>query len=104
MKGERTLIDKPFRYGGMMRNYDITAEQWGEMMPKSMSRCYICGERMKNIYSQSGQLLHKTYPYVGVFKITKGKDKGRKIPNNVQKLRLQIRKRCNRDGRLYIHR
>jgi len=98
MKGERTLIDKPFRYGGIMRNYDMTAEQWGEMMPKFMSRCYICGGRMENIYSPSGQLLHKTYPYVGVFKITKGKEKG------LERFRTMCRSCAYKFGRGVIER
>ena len=76
MKGERTLDDKPFRYGGIMHNYDRTSEEWAEMIPK-MRRCYICGGKMRNIYSTSGTLLKKTYPYVGMFHITKGENKGK---------------------------
>ena len=75
MKGERTIIDKPFRYGGIMHDYDSTSEEWAEKIP-IMRRCYICGGKMQNIYSPSGTLLRKTYPYIGVFRITKGKNKG----------------------------
>lgn len=76
MKGERTIDDKPFRYGGIKRDYDSTSEEWAEMMPDYMGKCYICGGKMQNIYSPSGTLLKKTYPYIGVFRITEGKDKG----------------------------
>ena len=75
MKGERTLVDRPFRYGGIKHDYDRTVEEWAESIPQ-MSRCYICGGKMKNIRSLNGTLLRKTYPYVGLFKITKGKEKG----------------------------
>jgi len=75
MKGERTIDDKPFRYGGIMHDYDRTSEEWAEQIPE-MRRCYICGGKMQNIYSPSGTLLKKTYPYIGLFRITKGKNKG----------------------------
>ena len=32
---------------------------------------------MQNCYSPSGTLLKKAYPYIGLFRITKGKDKGK---------------------------
>ena len=76
MKGERTIDDKPFRYGGIMHNYDRDAEEWAEAIPE-MRRCYICGGKMRNVYSPSGTLLKKTYPYAGLFRITKGRDKGK---------------------------
>lgn len=75
MKGERTIDDKPFRYGGIGHDYDSTSEKWAELIPE-MRRCYICGGKMQNFYSPQGTLLKKTYPYIGVFRITKGKDKG----------------------------
>ena len=31
---------------------------------------------MRNVYSLAGTLLRRTYPYAGLFKITKGKRKG----------------------------
>lgn len=65
MKGERTLKDKPFRYGGIMRDYSKTARAFCES-PK----CHCCGESMDN-----GNAL-KMYPYAGFFKITKGINKG----------------------------
>ena len=76
MKGERTIKDKPFRYAGIMHDYDKTSEDWSEYMPEYMRKCYICGGKMCNVYSQQGTLLKKTYPYIGAFKITKGKHKG----------------------------
>lgn len=76
MKGERTLDDKPFRYGGFWHNYDRTTEEWAEFIPQ-MRKCYICGGKMGNIYSPAGTLLKKTYPYVGMFHITKGENKGK---------------------------
>lgn len=75
MKGERTIDDKPFRYGGIAHDYDSTSEEWAENIPE-MRKCYICGGKMQNIYSPSGTLLKKTYPYIGLFRITKGKNKG----------------------------
>lgn len=75
MKGERTIDDKPFRYGGIEHDYDSTSEEWAENIPE-MRKCYICGGKMQNIYSPSGTLLKKTYPYMGLFRITKGKHKG----------------------------
>lgn len=76
MKGERTIDDKPFRYGGIMHDYDSTSEEWAEKIPE-MRKCYICGGKMQNVYSSSGTLLKKTYPYIGLFRITKGKNKGK---------------------------
>ena len=76
MKGERTIDDKPFRYGGIMHDYDSTSEEWAEKIPE-MRKCYICGGKMQNIYSPSGTLLKKTYPYIGLFRITKGKNIGK---------------------------
>lgn len=78
MKGERTLKDQPFRYGGIMHNYDWDVEQWQTSGIKHdpMRRCYICGGKMRNCYSQSGTLLRRNYPYIGVFKIVAGKYKG----------------------------
>lgn len=75
MKGERTIDNKPFRYGGIGHDYDSTSEEWAEKIPQ-MRRCYICGGVMRNVYTPTGRLLAKTYPYIGLFRITKGKDKG----------------------------
>jgi hypothetical protein len=76
MKGERTLIDQPFRYGGIMHDYDKDVEQFGLAETKYGKRCWCCGGRPMNCYSSSGTLLKYNYPYIAVFKITKGRDKG----------------------------
>lgn len=74
MKGDRTLVDIPFRYGGIMHNYDMDVEDWQGVINK---RCWCCGGDMtRNMYLKSGVLLQKLYPYVAVFKITKGKHRG----------------------------
>lgn len=76
MKGERSIRCTPFRYAGILHDYDKTSEEWAEYMPNYMSKCYICGGKMKNIYSPQGTLLKRTYPYIASFVITKGKNKG----------------------------
>lgn len=76
MKGSKTIQDKPFRYGGISHDYDMTSEDFTEYLPEHMSKCFICGGRMRNIRSLNGTLLKRTYPYAGFFKITKGKNKG----------------------------
>lgn len=76
MKGERSINCTPFRYAGISHDYDKTVEEWAEYMPKHMSKCYICGGKMRNIRSQSGMLMRKSYPYIASFRITKGKNKG----------------------------
>ena len=75
MKGERTLKDKPFRFGGIMHDFGMDAEQWADAIP-SMRRCWSCGGKMRNFRSVQGTLMHTSYPYVAVFKVTKGKHKG----------------------------
>lgn len=75
MKGERSITGKPFRYAGIMHDYDKTSDDWAEYMPEYMSKCYICGGKMGNIVV-NGTLLKKTYPYIAWFRITKGKNKG----------------------------
>lgn len=75
MKGERTIVGKPFRYAGIERDYEKDADDWAEYLPDVMSKCYICGGKMGNIVI-NGTMLKKTYPYIGVFRITKGKNKG----------------------------
>lgn len=76
MKGERTIVDVPFRYAGIMHDYDKDSEDWAKDMPKYMKNCYICGGKMGNIVI-NGTMLKKTYPYIGEFRITKGKNKGK---------------------------
>lgn len=74
MKGERTLVEEPFRYGGILHQFDKDVEYWNGVIEP---RCWCCGGNMtKNLYSKSGTLLKRIYPYVAVFKITKGKHKG----------------------------
>lgn len=75
MKGDRTLVDIPFRYGGILHNYDMDVEEWHGIINK---RCWCCGGDMtKNTYSLSGTLLKRNYPYVAEFKVSKGKNKGK---------------------------
>ena len=76
MKGERTIRCVPFRYAGIMHDYDKDCDEWAEYMPEHMKRCYACGGIMRSLYSPRGTLLKKTYPYIAVFGITKGKNKG----------------------------
>lgn len=76
MKGERSINCIPFRYAGIMHNYDMDVEEWAKYMPEHMRKCYVCGGEMRNYRSLSGALLKKTYPYIASFKITKGKNKG----------------------------
>lgn len=75
VKGERTLRDTPFRFGGIEHNFDKDAEQWAAEIPK-MRRCWSCGGMMRNVRSLSGTLLHTSYQYVASFNVTKGKGKG----------------------------
>ena len=74
MKGERTLIDQPFRYGGLLYDYKSDVEDWrGFIEPK----CFCCGGDMtNNLRSANGTLLKQNFPYMAVFKITKGRFKG----------------------------
>lgn len=75
MKGERSITCIPFRYAGIMHDYNMDAEEWAEYMPEHFSKCYICGGKMGNIV-HNGTLLKRTYPYVASFRVTKGKNKG----------------------------
>lgn len=61
MRGERTLRDEPFRYGGIFRDYSCTAEYFH---PKA--KCFCCGGDLR-----------KCAPYIGEFEFTKGENKGR---------------------------
>ena len=75
MKGEKTLDGQPFRYGGLWHDYDMDCEEWAAAIPR-MKKCYVCGGMMKNVYSSAGTLLHRTYPYMGQYTISKGGLKG----------------------------
>lgn len=60
MKGDRGLHDKPFRYSGILHQYDKTAEYF-----KSRPRCYACGGDMTG---------HK--PYAAAYRILRGDEAG----------------------------
>lgn len=72
MKGENGIFEKPFRYGGIMHDYEKDVEQWD-----MWKRCYCCGGVPRNVYSNSGTLLKRKFPYIASFRIMKGKNKGR---------------------------
>lgn len=76
MRGERSINGIPFRYAGIMHDYDMDTEEWVKYIPEHMRKCYICGGEMRNVRSLSGTLRKKTYPYMALFNITKGKYKG----------------------------
>lgn len=80
MKGSRTLKDVPFRYGGIFRDYSADNDAWQRdvwrNVQKAPMRCWCCKGIMKNSRSKSGTLLRQNFPYIAVFKITKGKHKG----------------------------
>lgn len=81
MKGSLTLVDKPFRYGGFWHDYDSTNDDWQEKVWskafKAPVRCWCCNGVMRNIRSVSGTLLKASFPYIGEFRIIRGKDKGK---------------------------
>ena len=80
--GIRTINCVPFRYGGIMHNYEKDIEEWqkneGDAPKKDrhFEKCFGCGGRMRNIYSPAGALLKKSYPYMAAFKIQRGIYKG----------------------------
>lgn len=74
MKGKYTLMDKPFRYGGIMHNFDMDNEEWSAYLNRKL-KCWCCGGVMKN-HKYSDGSVHKFYPYIATFKITKGEYKG----------------------------
>lgn len=67
MKGKNTLVDKPFRYGGVMHDYTKDFYE----LTGTIKKCWCCGGEMK-----SHLRYYKCKPYMATFKITKGKDKG----------------------------
>lgn len=81
MKGQRTLDEQPFRYGGLLHDYSADNDEWQEKVwscvKKAPMRCWCCNGIMKNSRSQRGTLLRQNFPYIGIFKITKGKYKGK---------------------------
>lgn len=67
MKGKNTLKDKPFRYGGILKDYskeihEITGCEY---------KCWCCGRDMK---SHAPGI--KIMPYTARFQISKGRDRG----------------------------
>lgn len=70
MRGDRTLVGQPFRYGGIQHNYERTWEQWDERV-KGIEKCYCCGRRYTELVYPDN-----LYPYLGVYKITRGRDEG----------------------------
>lgn len=54
------VIETPYRYGGIMQNFEMDAEQWSKVIPE-MSHCYKCGRRIKNAIK--GKQIIKNYPY-----------------------------------------
>ena len=84
MKGERTIRDEPFRYGGISHNYDRDWDGWieidqrvcGKKRKSVYATCYCCGGKGGNTYSPNGTLYKKNYPYMAFYRITRGKNKG----------------------------
>ena len=83
MKGQRTLDKQPFRYGGFFHEYGFTNDDWQEKVwshdkrRRAPMRCHCCNGVMRNLRSPRGTLLANSYPYMAVFRITKGQYKGR---------------------------
>lgn len=75
MKGKNTLDGLPFRYGGIGHDFDRDNEQTAEILGGKL-KCWCCGGIMRNHHHSDGSV-HRFFPYCGVFKITKGRDKGR---------------------------
>ena len=65
MKGKNTLRDKPFRYGGILKDYSKEIHE----LNRREYKCWCCGRDMK-----SHVLGIKIMPYTATFRITKGKD------------------------------
>ena len=78
MKGSKTLDGKPFRYGGILHNYDWDIEDWQKPVKNSpFKKCHCCDGTLHNIHSPiTGETWKHTYPYCASFKVTKGKHKG----------------------------
>lgn len=67
MKGKNTLSDKPFRYGGILKDYSKEIHE----LNGHEYKCWCCGKDMKSHVPGT-----KIMPYTATFRITKGKDKG----------------------------
>lgn len=77
MKGEKTLKDIPFRYGGIEHDYDSSFRDWYYGLQRALTdkrlynmyrTCYACNSDMHFNTSE--------YPYIATFKYLKGKNKG----------------------------
>ena len=75
MKGKLTLNCTPFRYGGFFHDFDRDNEQTAEALNIKEMKCWCCGGIMKNHHFSDGAV-HRFWPYVATFRITKGKNKG----------------------------
>lgn len=77
MKGQHTIIDSPFRYGGLKHDYEKTCREWSEIDGKVIRkhnpflRCYACGD-----YFHMCKVLSPDYPYAAMYKIPRGLNKG----------------------------
>lgn len=67
MKGKNTLTDKPFRYGGILKDYSKEIHE----LNGHEYKCWCCGKDMKSHVPGT-----KVMPYTATFRITKGKNKG----------------------------
>lgn len=67
MKGKNTLKNKPFRYGGLLKDYSKEIHELNGCEYK----CWYCGRDMKSHVPGI-----KIMPYTAMFRISKGKDKG----------------------------
>ena len=67
MKGKNTLRDKPFRYGGILKDYSKEIHE----LNGHEYKCWCCERDMK---SRTPGI--KIMPYTATYRITKGKDKG----------------------------
>lgn len=80
MKGEKLLIDRPFRYGGIFHNYDLDWVEWIDYMrgrSSSMRKCFCCGAPGDNLYDSTGHLVAHRYPYAAFFLYNRGSFKGK---------------------------
>lgn len=75
MKGKLTITDRPFRYGGIMHDYNRDVEQTAKALNQKDMRCWCCDGRMKNYHFSDGSV-HRFFPYVATFKFIKGQNKG----------------------------
>lgn len=67
MKGKNTLRDKPFRYGGLFKDYSKEIHE----ITGCEQKCWCCGRDMKSHVPEI-----KIMPYTATFRISKGKNKG----------------------------